>query len=49
MYLEMRSKVLKFCEGCLYGMGYGFMIAMGLLIIGSISFAFYNLFLELFS
>ena len=49
MYLKMKTKVIKFCEGCLYGVGYGFMIAMGLLIICSISFAFYNLFLELFS
>ena len=45
----MRNKVLRICENCVYGLGYGLMVAMGLLIVCSISFAFYNLFLELFS
>ena len=45
----MRSRLYRVCESCLYGLGYGFMIAMGLLIVCSISFAFYNLFLEIFS
>ena len=45
----MKSKLLRFCEGCLYSMGYGFMIAMGLIIVYGVSFAFYNLFIQLFS
>ena len=45
----MRNKVLRFCEGCLYGMGYGFMIAMGLITVYCISFAFWHLITDLFS
>jgi hypothetical protein len=45
----MRNKVLRICQSCIYGLGWTFMFVMGSLIVCSIGFAFYQLFLGLLS
>ena len=47
--MRIRKGVLRFCENCIYGIGWTFMGGLCCLIIGAIGFAFYQLFLELFS
>ena len=45
----MRNKVLRFCEGCIYGLGWSVMAGLCGLIVWAIGFAFYQLFVQLLS
>lgn len=44
----MRNKVLRICENCIWVIGHALMIGMGTMIMLSIGFAFYQLFLQMF-
>jgi|TARA_R110000787_G_scaffold91176_1_gene192399 hypothetical protein len=43
MYLKMRSKIIRFCEGCARGIGWTIMYGMAALVFTAIGFAFYQL------
>ena len=45
----MRNKVLRFCENCIWTVGWTFMAGLCCLIVWAIGFAFYQLFVDLFS
>ena len=47
--MRSRNRVLRFCENCIYGLGWSFMAGLCGLIMWAIGFAFYQLFLDLLS
>ena len=46
--MRTRTMVRKFCEGCIKGIAYGFMVGMGLIKVYGVSFAFWHLITDAF-